>query len=347
MSRRFSLLAALISVSVCACGASAGVYAIDNNNANFEVTGDTVGCQALMNVFNTNPLDPTITQVSVAWGGVAVGASVQIVLYSVSDSIVPITVPPTPFPSKTTGGNPVNPTSYLTLLQSLSTTITAGQRNDDGGGMALNPPGGPTSSVWTTYTIPPTKIPTGRFAVGVIGYEDNATFGLVWNDDTVTATNSALVITGPASGLNADLSNVLGAGSSPNYDVYDLNGFTFNMSAYPQYPPLVTDPPYLIRAGGVPMGDATLDGTVGIDDFSVLLAHWGSTSTNWADGNFIGAGNIGIDDFSILLSNWGANSPAFGSSMTLETPEPATLVLLALGGLAILRRSRGNAGSGE
>ena len=85
-------------------------------------------------------------------------------------------------------------------------------------------------------------------------------------------------------------------------------------------------------------GDATLDGKVGIDDFSVLLAHWGSTSAGWAEGDFTGDGVVGIDDFSVLLSNWGWT--ASSQSMAMQTPEPATLSLLALGGLALLRRSR-------
>ena len=84
-------------------------------------------------------------------------------------------------------------------------------------------------------------------------------------------------------------------------------------------------------------GDATLAGKVGIDDFSVLLAHWGSTTAGWADGDFTGDGTVNIDDFSLLLSNWGWTSSNY-QSMAQETPEPATLSLLALGGLALLRR---------
>ena len=85
-------------------------------------------------------------------------------------------------------------------------------------------------------------------------------------------------------------------------------------------------------------GDATLDGKVGIDDFSVLLAHWGSNSAGWADADFTGDRTVNIDDFSVLLSNWGWTSSS--QSMAMQAPEPATLSLLALGGLALLRRRK-------
>jgi hypothetical protein len=84
-------------------------------------------------------------------------------------------------------------------------------------------------------------------------------------------------------------------------------------------------------------GDATLDGRVNIDDFSVLLAHWGS-SAGWAGGDFTGDGYVNIDDFSVLLANWGWSSGSDFSSM--QTPEPTTLAFLALGGLTLLRRRR-------
>ncbi|MCC5829499.1 MAG: hypothetical protein JJU36_08625, partial [Phycisphaeraceae bacterium] len=61
-------------------------------------------------------------------------------------------------------------------------------------------------------------------------------------------------------------------------------------------------------------GDATLDGTVDINDASVLLGNFGATSgKTWAEGDFTGDGAVNIDDASALLGNFGASySPAAG-----------------------------------
>jgi hypothetical protein len=159
----------------------------------------------------------------------------------------------------------------------------------------------------------------------------------VWDVTTKSFTSSSL-------GLTFRVDDTLNGDNQKLF--YSLNGST----GWTQLTTTDDSVDHLLTAASVPgvgyyalglahAGDITLDGQVGVDDFSVLLAHWGSSSTSWTDGNFLGAGNVGIDDFSILLSNWGWNS-GLGSSMTLETPEPTTLVLLGLGGLAMLRRRK-------
>jgi len=86
------------------------------------------------------------------------------------------------------------------------------------------------------------------------------------------------------------------------------------------------------------LGDATLDGYVGQDDLDLVLANWGSTVTpggGWALGDVTGDGNVGQPDLQAILDHWGAGSPPSGN-----VPEPGTLALFALSGLALTRRPR-------
>ena len=80
-------------------------------------------------------------------------------------------------------------------------------------------------------------------------------------------------------------------------------------------------------------GDANLSGVVDDDDLSLLLANW-NVGDEWGEGDLNASGNVDDDDLSLLLANWGA-----GSSLAPEAiPEPATLPLLAVGGLVMIRR---------
>ena len=78
-------------------------------------------------------------------------------------------------------------------------------------------------------------------------------------------------------------------------------------------------------------GDADQDGDVDDDDLSLLLANWGGT-VDCTKGEFSGAAPVDDDDLSLLLANW--------TGSTAAVPEPATIGLIALGALALLRRKR-------
>jgi hypothetical protein len=94
-------------------------------------------------------------------------------------------------------------------------------------------------------------------------------------------------------------------------------------------------------------GDADLDGDVDFDDFSTLAFSFGS-SGGWTDGDFDRDEDVDFDDYSTLAFNYGwthsgAGAPAGGTPV----PEPATLAMAALGGLALMRRRRRRAASDD
>ncbi len=84
------------------------------------------------------------------------------------------------------------------------------------------------------------------------------------------------------------------------------------------------------------MGDANKDGVVSAGDYASVQANFGNTGA--AGGSLIGDANkdgvVSAGDYASVQANFGNTA----SSSDAQVPEPATMTLLALSGVALLRR---------
>ena len=86
-------------------------------------------------------------------------------------------------------------------------------------------------------------------------------------------------------------------------------------------------------------GDANLDGSVNIADFSILASNFNRPG-DWLQGNFNGDPLVGIGDFALLAANFNQSLPE-GARRGAVAPEPSS----AVGGVviaAVLLRRRGH-----
>ena len=169
----------------------------------------------------------------------------------------------------------------------------------------------------TTLTV---TAPTGNPVIG--GFAAAAFSGVFGTPTTLTASNvtdSGSTITGVnfyretngTSGLQIGSDTLVGAGTQ--------NGTSWSVSApttgfvagWYTYYAVATDALGVSSAVSsttslVPLlGDANLDGTVNIDDLTIVLANYDKTGMTWAQGDFNNSGTVDISDLSNVLANYG------------------------------------------
>jgi len=101
----------------------------------------------------------------------------------------------------------------------------------------------------------------------------------------------------------------------------------------------LTDADYLIEnILGTTYGDANLDGRVDGEDFRLLKDNL-NLAGGWAQGDFTGDALVDLSDYLLFRDHFGFGTNGVGAAETpLVIPTPASLTLLALAGLAALRR---------
>jgi uncharacterized protein (TIGR03790 family) len=152
-----------------------------------------------------------------------------------------------------------------------------------------------------------------------------------------------------AKGGTAGIGNVQEPWSGTYYEANEdlvfsmlLDGYTWAEAAWSS----ITQLSYVNTVVGDPLmvwhpaisGDATLDGVVDVNDLTVVLRNYRSSSASWNQGDFNGDGTVDINDLTVVLGNYGHSTLSAGALETV--PEPSAIILFGLGVLGLLACAR-------
>ena len=158
-------------------------------------------------------------------------------------------------------------------------------------------------------------------------------------------------VSGVCNGVDIDLISALILPGGPGEVAPGLRSLLFDVNddhaigeadrnmVIADYVQILPDGPGGSEYFGTIKGDTNLDGMVSLGDFSILANHFGEAG-GWDLADSDGNGEIGLGDFALLANNFGSVSPSIPSPAPTPAPEPATMTLLAIGGLALVRRRR-------
>ena len=209
----------------------------------------------------------------------------------------------------TVSGN-LNNTSGGTIAMEIEGTAGAGEALGHDqiqvtGGSTLD---GTLSITTGAYTDPTTRAARDTFTLIASAGGSTGAFGTVSYDGTALSAD----FTGANGSIRDHINN--GLFRNVNYDGSDVS--LTNLFALE--------------------GDADGDIDIDITDFNILASNFDATGANsatndWTKANFNGDAFVDITDFNFLAANFA--DTGYGAAVSGQVPEPASLLLLLLGGL--------------
>ena len=125
----------------------------------------------------------------------------------------------------------------------------------------------------------------------IVGWNQTAGVAEIWNTPTTGSGVALSTLVTPSSLSTWTLTEATGINNTG-----DIVGFGTNPSG--------TAGEAFLLTPALP-GDANLDGTVDINDLTIVLAHYGQSSgMTWYTGDFVGDGTVDINDLTIVLAQY-------------------------------------------